>query len=118
MGHAGITGIPMTDGFYPLRVGPSSTSPAVDSVYLVARTTLGVSGASTSCTETSGEARVTGLYNLVIGCHKIGGGDCTPAEWRFVASYMPDYEVMSGTFQAKTLRDASVDCTAVMAALP
>jgi hypothetical protein len=119
MGHAGITGIPKTDaGFYPPHVGTSFTSPAVDSVYLVARTTLGVSGASTSCTETSGQASVTGLYNLVIGCHKIGGGECTPVEWQFVASYMPVYEVMSGTFQAKTLGDATVDCTAVLAALP
>lgn len=55
--------------------------------------------------------------NHMVGCHISGGGECTPAEVKFIDDNRTIYTVASATAEAKTISDAAT-CADVRNALP
>jgi len=117
----GVTGAPRTGTGYQLP--PASALAAVgsggraDRLYLVDRNSGSVTLTRTSCDEASGTETSVHFDNHVVGCHISGGGECTPAEVKFIDDNRTIYSVTGATAQATTVRDDAT-CADVRRALP
>ena len=118
-GKRGVTATAKTGGAYRgLPVALSLAPARADALYMVLRSSIGVTAASIgSCSEASGTASVSRLDSHVVGCHVQGGGDCTASESNLVDANRPVYAVGSATFKAVRV-DTSATCKDVRAALP
>jgi hypothetical protein len=118
-GKAGLTSIPKNGGGYvypPLSISGSSGAKA-DQVYVASRTGVDMDGTLTSCTDQSGTTTTKYLDNHVVGCHVLGGGECTAAQTKFLDDNRTAFTVTGGTYVAKIVPDTAT-CADVRAALP
>jgi hypothetical protein len=111
-GHPGITATPKTGAttcpsyptntpnnatspcsYYqpPTAVGLGGSAPAADKVYIVSRNRFALSGIRTNCQQGKGKASITLFDNHVVGCHVVGGGECTSAQVQFLDQNRPVY---------------------------
>ena len=118
-GKPGVTAALKTGGAYRgLPVAVSLAPARADALYMVLRSSVGVSTASIGgCSEASGIASVSKLDSHVVGCHVEGGGDCTASQSNLVDANRPVYAVGSATFRAVRV-DGAATCKDVRAALP
>jgi hypothetical protein len=118
----GITG-EFYNGAMPFvlpRTSLSMTSPQVDHLHSVFRTTLSLYGTAATCMMTTGTATTTNINNHVVGCDIVNdGGQCTEAQYGFLDSNTTQYPPADGTFTAQQLTGgASATCADALTALP
>jgi hypothetical protein len=117
-GKPGVTATAKTGGPYRgLPVAVSLAPARADALYMVLRSSVGVTASIGSCSEASGSASVSRLDSHVVGCHVQGGGDCTASQANLVDANRPVYSVGSATFRAVRV-DGAATCKDVRAALP
>ncbi len=115
--------------------------PFADKLYVALRTELQLYGLSKSCTDIEGTVGVKLLNNHVIGCELSDGTNCMQPQWDFIDSNttvyvgqgVPDFGCHSPRRALRLRRDqrdvlvakilstdanSSIDCPAVLAALP
>ena len=118
-GKAGLTAIPKNGGGYvypPLSIVGAAGAKA-DQVYLASRTKVDLDGAFTSCTDQSGKTTTKFLDQHVVGCHVVGGGECSASQVQFLDDNRTAYTVTGGTYVAKIVADTAT-CSDVRTALP
>jgi hypothetical protein len=115
-GAPGLTTFPKSGSGY---VNPpvSIMGTRADRVSVASRTQIDMKGAFTGCTEHSGAATAKYLDNHVVGCHVVGGSDCTATQVKFEDDNRTVYTVTSGTYVAKIVAD-NATCSDVRNALP
>jgi hypothetical protein len=118
-GRPGLLGIPKSSSGYvnpPVSI-VGALGPRADKVDLASRTAIDVDGSFTSCTEHSGKATAKYLDNHVVGCHVVGGADCSASQAKFLDDNRTVYVIAGGTYVAKMVAD-NATCADVRAALP
>jgi hypothetical protein len=88
-----------------------------DELYMALRSVIALSGTLTSCTQASGPATVSHFDSHALGCHLVGGGNCSSSQSSFVDNNSPTFAVTSATFAAQMLTNTGT-CPNVRAALP
>ena len=116
-GSPGLTAAPRTGGGFVAPPTSILQTSRVDKVYLATRNSTSVVLTRTACDEFSGTVTFTHFDNHVIGCHVMGGQECTAAEATFVDNNRTIFQVSSATNQIKTVPD-NATCADVRAALP
>jgi prepilin-type processing-associated H-X9-DG protein len=119
-GSPGILAIPRSDGGYvrpPTAIGLGGSVPSADRLYLVTRSSIGMTGTTSSCESHSGTANIGFFDTHVVGCHVAGGQECTMDQASFIDQSRTIYQITSATFQTKRVADTAT-CAEVRAALP
>ena len=116
-GTPGLTAAPRTGGGFVAPPTSILQTSRVDKVYLATRNSTSVMLTRTACDEFSGTVTFTHFDNHVMGCHVMGGQECTAAEATFVDNNRTIFQVSSATNQIKTVPD-NATCADVRAALP
>jgi hypothetical protein len=88
-----------------------------DELYMALRSVIALSGTLTTCTQASGPATVSHFDSHALGCHLVGGGNCSNSQSSFVDNNSPTFAVTSATFAAQMLTNTGT-CPNVRAALP
>ena len=114
--HPGLTSIPRSGTGYTLPPTSILQTSRADQLYIVTRQVTSVTLTRTACDETSGSATFTHLDNHVIGCHIMGGSDCT-TEQNFIDQNRAIYDITGATAKTKIV-DANATCDDVRVALP
>lgn len=120
-GKPGLTAIPRSGAGYVLP--PTSVGGAIglgaraDKVYVVIRKVSKIMHKWTSCEEGEGTSEFMHFNNHVIGCHVMGGSECTAAETKFVDDNRTIYMPKSATIETKMVADGAT-CADVRNALP
>jgi hypothetical protein len=117
-GRPGITAIPRNgDGFSPPPTSLAQTQRA-DQLDLVIRNVMTLTATVDGCPDSyNGSASVKFFDNHVIGCHVMGGNECSAAEAQFVDEQRSVFVPGSATFTAKIVPDGA-SCADVRTALP
>jgi hypothetical protein len=116
-GKVGLTAIPRSGTGYTLPPTSIAQTSRADEVYIVTRQVSSVTLTRTRCDGASGSATIAHFNNHVVGCHVMGGADCTSNEINFVDTNRTIYEVTSATAQTKEVAETAT-CADVRAALP
>ena len=119
-GHPGYSARPRPDGGYvlpPTALGLGGLAPAAETIYLVSRNVMSLTGTRSSCDAFSGSAAVPAFDSHVVGCKVRGGGECTDRQIDFVDQNRMKYLPKSATFAAKSVA-ATATCDDVRRALP
>jgi len=118
----GLTAVPRAGGGYVLP--PTSIAGALglgtraDKVYIVNRNVATVTHKWTSCDgEGAGTEEFKYFNNHVIGCHVMGGSDCTAQEIKFVDDNRTIFAVTSASTKTKIVPDTAT-CADIRSALP
>jgi hypothetical protein len=115
--NAGLTAVPRGGNGYTLPPTSILQLSRADEVYIVTRQVTAASLARTACDEASGTATFAHFNNHVVGCHVMGGGDCSPTEVNFIDQNRTIYEITSATAQTKLVAETAT-CADVRTALP
>jgi cysteine-rich repeat protein len=91
--------------------------PRADRVYLAVRQVTSVAGALTTCSEMSGTATVSKQDSHVVGCRKVGGGDCSAAQTDFLDTNRVQYTIGAATFVSRKVT-AGATCAIVRSSVP
>ncbi len=116
-GHPAITATPKSTAGYGLPPTSILQTNHADLLYIASRITSTLTGVRDTCDSQKGAAQVAAFDSHVVGCHIKGGGDCAPADSKFVDDNRTVYKVTGATFEAKTVSDTAT-CADVRAALP
>jgi len=119
-GKPGMLAVPKADGGYtqpPTAIGLGGSAPVADNLYLVSRTSVALTGKTTTCEEQSGTAMVKYFDSHVAGCHVKGAAECNPTQADFIDQSRTIYQVTGGSFKSKKIADGAT-CADVRAALP
>jgi hypothetical protein len=116
-GSLGLTAAPRVGGGFVAPPTSILQTSRVDKVYLATRNSSSVVLTRTACDQFTGTVTFTHFDNHVMGCHVMGGQDCTAAEATFVDNNRTIYQVSSATNQIKVVPD-NATCADVRAALP
>jgi len=116
-GSLGLTALPKSGSGYVAPPTSILQTSRVDKVYLTTRNTTSVVLTRKACDEFTGTVTFTHFDNHVVGCHVMGGQDCTAAEATFVDNNRTVFQVASATSQMKSVPD-NATCADVRAALP
>lgn len=120
-GTPGLSAVPASRTGYVLP--PTSIAGAIglgaraDKVYVVNRNVTRVTHKWTSCEDGEGTSEFIHFNNHVIGCHVMGGGECTAAETKFVDDNRTIFTPRSAMVKTKIVPD-SATCADVRNALP
>ena len=115
--NVGLTAIPRSGAGFTLPPTSIMQTTRADEVYIVTRQVTAVTLSRTGCDGSSGSATFTHFNNHVVGCHVMGGADCTSNEINFIDANRTIYEVVSATAATKVVADTAT-CADVRAALP
>jgi hypothetical protein len=116
-GSPGLTAVPKSGSGYVAPPTSILQTTRVDKVYLTTRNTTSVVLTRKACDEFTGTVTFTHFDNHVVGCHVMGGQECTAAEATFVDNNRTVFQVSSATNQIKTVPD-NATCAEVRAVLP
>jgi hypothetical protein len=116
-GSPGLTAVPRSGAGYTLPPTSILQNARVDRIYSVLRNVASTTLTRTSCDQTSGPVTFTHFENHVIGCHVMGGSDCSPDAVEFVDDNRTIYEVAGATARTKVVAETAT-CADVRAALP
>jgi hypothetical protein len=116
-GSPGLTAVPRSGGGYVAPPTSILQTARVDKVYLTTRNSTSVMLTRKACDEYTGTVTFTHFDNHVIGCHVMGGQECTSGEATFVDNNRTVFQVTSATNQIKTVPD-NATCADVRAATP
>jgi hypothetical protein len=117
-GMPGVTALVKTGGtFRNLPVAAALTPARADALYMGLRSVASLTSPLANCTRASGGASVTALDSHVLGCHLVGGGECSASQAAFADANRTVFAATSATFQAAKLMGAAT-CPEVRAAVP
>jgi hypothetical protein len=117
-GMPGVTALVKTGGTYRnLPVAAALTPTRADALYMGLRSVASLTSPLANCTQASGGASVTALDSHVLGCHLVGGGECSASQAAFADANRTVFTTTSATFQAAKLTGAA-KCPEVRAAVP
>jgi hypothetical protein len=116
-GKVGLTAIPRGDSGFTLPPTSILQTSRVDEVYIVTRQVTAAMLTRATCDRACGSATFAHFNNHVVGCHVMGGADCTSNEINFVDTNRTIYEVTSATAETQVIADTAT-CADVRAALP
>jgi hypothetical protein len=115
--NVGLTAVPRSGGNYTLPPTSILKSSRADELYIVVRQVTSAMLTRTACDRSSGSATFTFLNNHVVGCHVLGGNDCTPSDITFIDQNRTIYEITGATAETKIIAETAT-CADVRAALP
>jgi len=119
-GKPGMLAVPKGDGGYtqpPTAIGLVGSAPVADNLYLVSRTSVALTGKTTTCEEQAGTAMVKYFDSHVAGCHVKGAAECDTTQADFIDQSRTIYQVTGASFKSKKIADGAT-CADVRAALP
>lgn len=119
-GKPGMLAVPKSGGGYvqpPTAIGLVGSAPSADNLYLVSRTSVGLTGKTTSCEEQAGPATIKYFDSHVAGCHVKGATECNATQADFIDQSRSIYVATGGSFKSKKIADGAT-CADVRAALP
>jgi hypothetical protein len=115
-GSPALTALPKIGGGFVAPPTSILQLTRVDKVYIVTRNSTSVTITRTACDQVSTVSTYAHFDNHVVGCHVMGGGECTATEANFVDTNRTIYEVTTATVQSKVVPD-SVSCADIRAML-
>jgi hypothetical protein len=119
-GAPGYSATPRSGGGYvlpPTALGLGGSAPVAETVYLVSRHIIEMTGMRPACDQQAGTATVKAFDSHVIGCKLRGGQDCSPTQTDFLDGNRPKFVVSGATYQARAL-PAGATCADVRKTFP
>jgi hypothetical protein len=116
-GSPALTALPKIGGGFVAPPTSILQTSRVDKVYIVTRNSASSTITRTACDQVTSMTTYSHFDNHVVGCHVMGGGECTSGDANFVDTNRTIYEVKSATVQSKLMSD-DASCADIRAALP